>query len=412
MNKKNYINIANKSASIQINELKKIKSVFNNSFSKAIDLILNCKGKVIFSVIGKSGLIARKISATFSSVGIPSFFCHPSEALHGDMGQIEKKDILIIFSYSGNTIELTNMLKYANRYRIKIIGIASKPDSILMKASDIKINLPKVKESDITGMVPTSSTSITLLLGDCLATTVMHQKNFSKEKFKVFHPGGNIGSSLKLAKDIMVTGNKMPIVNFNKTLKQVLKVMNEKKLGIAIITKNKFIKGLITDGDLRREMNKGSKEKSLKKFIKKYPYVVNESMPASKALGIMNEKKITSLLVVSDKDFKHQERKIFKTRSIDLHGYTLDEANRTIENFINKAYLENVNKLVVVTGKGLHSENEKDPYVSKDLSILKYSVPEFILNNKSLMNLINEIRDAKIEDGGSGAFYIFLKKNK
>jgi len=121
---------------------------------------------------------------------------------------------------------------------------------------------------------------------------------------------------------------------------------------------------------------------------------------------------INSKEKVSDKDFKHQEKKIFKTRSIDLHGYTLDEANRTIENFINKAYLENVNKLVVVTGKGLHSENEKDPYVSKDLSILKYSVPEFILNNKSLMNLINEIKDAKIEDGGSGAFYIFLKKNK
>ena len=121
---------------------------------------------------------------------------------------------------------------------------------------------------------------------------------------------------------------------------------------------------------------------------------------------------INSKEKVSDKDFKHQEKKIFKTRSIDLHGYTLDEANRTIENFINKAYLENVNKLVVVTGKGLHSENEKDPYVSKDLSILKYSVPEFILNKKSLMNLINEIRDAKIADGGSGAFYIFLKKNK
>ena len=121
---------------------------------------------------------------------------------------------------------------------------------------------------------------------------------------------------------------------------------------------------------------------------------------------------INSKEKVSDKDFKHQEEKIFKTRSIDLHGYSLDEANRTIENFINKAYSENVNKLVVVTGKGLHSENEKDPYVSKDLSILKYSVPEFILNNKSLMNLINEIRDAKIEDGGSGAFYIFLKKNK
>ena len=164
MNKKNYITLANKAAKIQINELKKIKKIFNNTFIKAVDLILNCKGKVIFAGIGKSGLIARKISATFSSVGIPSFFCDPAQALHGDMGQIEKKDILIIFSYSGNTSELTNMLKYANRYRIKIIGVASKPESILLKASDIKIILPKVKEADMTGMVPTSSTTITCLL--------------------------------------------------------------------------------------------------------------------------------------------------------------------------------------------------------------------------------------------------------
>ena len=181
--KKNYIPLANKAATLQINELKKIRKVFNNSFNKAVELILGCKGKVIFAGIGKSGLIARKVSATFSSVGIPSFFCDPAQALHGDMGQIEKKDILVIFSYSGNTSELTNMLKYANRYRIKIIGVASKPDSILLKASDIKLVVPKVKESDLTGMVPTTSTSITLLLGDCLATTVMHQKKFSKEKF-------------------------------------------------------------------------------------------------------------------------------------------------------------------------------------------------------------------------------------
>jgi len=119
---------------------------------------------------------------------------------------------------------------------------------------------------------------------------------------------------------------------------------------------------------------------------------------------------INSKEKILDKDFKHQKKKIFKTRSIDLHGYTLDDANRTIENFINKAYLENINKLIVVTGKGLHSQNEKDPYVSKELGILKYSVPEFISNNSSLMNLINEISDAAIEDGGSGAFYIFLKK--
>ena len=311
MDKKNFISLAKKSAQIQINELKKITKVFNNSFVKAINLILNCKGKVIFAGIGKSGLIARKVSATFSSVGIPSFFCHPSEALHGDMGQIEKKDILIIFSYSGNTEELTNMLKYANRFRIKIIGIASKSDSILLKASDVKLVLPKVKEADITGMVPTSSTSISLILGDCLATTVMYQKKFSKDKFKVFHPGGNIGSSLLLAKDIMVTGKKMPIINYKKTFNEAVSVMSQKKLGIIVITKNRYIKGLVTDGDLRREIKNYSKNKNLYKIMTKNPFTVNEDMPATKALSIMNDKKITSLLVVSNNDQK-KSNKILK----------------------------------------------------------------------------------------------------
>ena len=311
MNRKNYISTAKKSANIQINELKKVKKIFNSSFIKAVDLILKCKGKVIFAGIGKSGLIAKKISATFSSVGVPSFFCDPAQALHGDMGQIEKKDILIIFSYSGNTSELTNMLKYANRFGIKIIGIASKTDSNLLKSSDIKLVLPKVKEADITGMVPTSSTSITLLLGDCLAAVIMQQKRFSKEKFKLFHPGGNIGSSLLLAKDIMTVGKKMPAISYKKNIKEALKIMNQKKLGIIVITKNKFIKGLITDGDLRREINNYSQKKNLNNFIRKSPYVVNENMSASKALAIMNEKKITSLLVVSDRDYK-KTNKILK----------------------------------------------------------------------------------------------------
>ena len=309
MDKKKYISLAKKSADIQINELKKVKKIFNNSFIKAVDLILNCKGKAIFAGIGKSGLIARKISATFSSVGVPSFFCDPAQALHGDMGQIEKKDILIIFSYSGNTSELNNMLKYANRYRIKIIGVASKPDSVLLKASDIKILLPKVKEADITGMVPTSSTSLTLLFGDCLATSVMNIKRFSKEKFKIFHPGGNIGHSLLLAKDIMVSGSKMPVINYKKTFKEAIKIMNQKKLGIIVIEKNKFIKGLVTDGDLRREIKNFKANGFLKKFMGK-PLVVNENMPAAKALTIMNEKKITSLLVVSDNDLKKNDKKL------------------------------------------------------------------------------------------------------
>ena len=309
--KKNYLKLASKSAQLQINELKKIKKVFNESFIKAVDLILNCKGKVILAGIGKSGIIARKISATFSSVGIPSFFCDPAQALHGDMGQLEKKDILIIFSYSGNTSELTDMLRYANRNRIKIVGIASSPNSILLKASDIKIVLPKVRESDITGIVPTTSTSLTLLLGDCVATTVMQQKKFTQEKFKLYHPGGNIGNTLLIAKDIMVKGKKMPTINFNKNFKDALKIMNQKNLGILVILKKKFIKGLVTDGDLRRELKNYPNNKDLDNLMTKNPLVVNENMTASKALSIMNERKITSLLVVSDKDF-NQRNKVLK----------------------------------------------------------------------------------------------------
>ena len=319
MNKNNYIDLANKAANLQIRELKKIKKVLNKSFIQAVDLILNCKGKVICAGIGKSGLIARKISATFSSVGIPSFFCDPAQALHGDMGQIEKRDLLIIFSYSGNTTELTNMLKYANRFRIKIIGVASKSNSLLLKASDVKLLLPKVKESDVTGMVPTSSTSITLLLGDCLATTILSKRKFSKEKFKIFHPGGNIGNSLLLAKDIMITGNKLPLVDCNKNLGEALKVMNQKELGIVIVLKNKYIAGLVTDGDLRREIRILSKKMNLQKFMTKKPLVVNESIPASKALAIMNEKKITSLLVVSDNVLK-KNNKIKLKGIIHIHS--------------------------------------------------------------------------------------------
>jgi len=319
MNKKNYISLANKAANLQIKELKKIKKVFNKPFVQAVDLILNCKGKVIFAGIGKSGIIAKKISATFSSVGIPSFFCDPAQALHGDMGQIEKKDILIIVSYSGNTSELANMIKYANRFRIKIIGVASKSDSLLLKASDIKLLLPKVKESDVTGMVPTSSTSLTLLLGDCLATTAMSIRKFSKEKFKIFHPGGNIGGSLLLGKDIMITGNKLPTIDYKKNLGEALKIINEKKLGIVVVVKNNYITGLVTDGDIRREMKFISKKTNLQKLMTKNPFIIGESMPATKALGIMNERKITSLLVASDKDFK-KKNKIKLKGIIHIHS--------------------------------------------------------------------------------------------
>ena len=308
MQRKNYINFAKKSADIQIKELKKIKKILNISFINAVDLIDNCKGKVIFSGVGKNSFICKKAAATFSSVGIPSFFVDPTGVSHGDAGQIGKKDVLIIISNSGNTNELTNLLKFANRFRIKIIGIASNSKSMLLKASDIKILYPKLKEADPNNIVPTSSTSFVMLLCDCLANTIMAKKKFTKEKFFLYHKGGNLGASLRLAKDIMVTGNKMPIIDYKKNFKQALKIMSQKKLGIVVITKNRFIKGLITDGDLRRVLNKPKREKDLDKIIRSFPLTINESMPASKALGIMNEKKITSLLVVSDNQYKKKNK--------------------------------------------------------------------------------------------------------
>ena len=323
MQRKNYINIAKKSADIQIKELKKIKKILNISFINAVDLIDNCKGKVIFSGVGKNSFICKKAAATFSSVGIPSFFVDPTGVSHGDAGQIEKKDILIIISNSGNTVELTNLLKFANRFRIKIIGIASNSNSMLIKSSDIKIIFPKLKESDPNNIVPTTSTSFVMMICDCLATTIMEKRKFTKEKFFLFHKGGNLGASLRLAKDIMVTGGRMPVVDCKKKFNQALKIMNKKKWGIVVVTKNKFIKGLITDGDIRRVINSSSTQKNLDKITRNYPLVINENMPASKALGFMSEKKITSLLVVSDKD-KNKKNKILKG-IIHIHFLLRDE---------------------------------------------------------------------------------------
>ena len=305
MKKNNYINIAKKAAAIQIAELKKINKIFDNSFIKAIETMSNCKGKVVAAGIGKSGLIARKVSATLSSVGISSFYLSP-DFTHGDLGQIEKNDVLLIFSYSGNTTELTNLLKYANRFNIKIIGVASKKESLLIKASDVKILLPHVKEADPTGMVPTSSTTISLLFGDCLAVALMNKINFSKDRFKIFHPGGNIGQKLLLVKDIMVTGKKLPVININKTILDAVKVIQSKDLGLVVIIKNKLVQGILTDGDARRGIKFYKKFDKIGKFMTKNPLFVSENISASKALSIMNEKKITSLLVATEKSCRNK----------------------------------------------------------------------------------------------------------
>ena len=307
---KNYIKIAKKSAAKQISELKKINKVFNSSFVKAVEAIYKCRGKVICAGIGKSGLIARKVSATLSSVGISSFFLSPSEANHGDLGQIDKKDLLLVFSYSGNTSELISILKYANRFNIKIIGISSKPDSTLIKASDIKILIPNVKEADPTGMVPTSSTSITLLLGDCLAVALMNKIKFSKERFKVFHPGGNIGQTLLLVKDIMVSGSKIPKIKITNNIKEASSKITKYKLGLAIVMKKNIVVGILTDGDARRSLRYNFMSQNLTKIMTPNPFFISENSTASKALAIMNKRKITSLLVTSEKYINKKNKKL------------------------------------------------------------------------------------------------------
>ena len=299
MVKKNYIKIAKKSAGIQISELKKINKIFNSSFVKAVDALVNCKGKVICAGVGKSGLIARKVSATLSSIGVSSFFCDPGTARHGDMGQIEKKDILLIFSYSGNSEELNDMLNYANRFGIKVIGIASSKDSILLKASDIKLLLPKVKEADTTGIVPTSSTTITLVLGDTLCTAIQYKKKISKEIFKRYHKGGSLGRTLLLVKDVMVTGNKIPTIDKNKTIKQAGRIISAKKLGLVLVMKKGKVSSIVTDGDCRRGLQKYSGNDKIEKIASRNPLKIDQDITATKCLSIMTQKKVTSLIVSS-----------------------------------------------------------------------------------------------------------------
>ena len=321
MPKINYIEIAKKSARIQIRELKKINKIFNKDFIRAVETIHKAKGKVVCSGVGKSGLIARKVSASLSSVGISSFFLDPNSAIHGDLGQIDRRDVLVVFSYSGNTSELTNLLKYANRFGIKVIGVASGKDSLLIKASDIPILIPKVKEADPIGMVPSSSTSITLLLGDCLMSALLSKQKFTKERFKIYHPGGNIGKTLLLVKDVMLTGNKIPLINFNNNIVSAVKIISKKNLGIGIIIKNKKTVGIVTDGDIRRGAKNYSRKTKITALMTKRPMHIGESVSAAKALSVMNDKKITSLVVSSDLDYK-KRRGIFKPKGI-LHIHSL-----------------------------------------------------------------------------------------
>ena len=302
MSKKKFITEAKKVINLEIRALQKLKNNINSSFNSAVDSITKCQSKVILCGVGKSGLIASKIAATLASVGTPSFSLSASEASHGDLGMISKKDVLILISNSGETNELKNIIQFANRNKIKLIGIVSKKDSILYRASDIKLLIPNVVEAG--GIVPTSSTTSQLALGDALAIATMKNKNFGRMDFKKLHPAGSLGAQLKTVEDIMITGNKIPFVEENLQMKKALKTLNEKKLGILIVRdKNKKTIGIITDGQIRRISEKNSNFQSLpvKKIMTKKPIFIEKNELAAKALSIMNNKKITSLIVNNKK---------------------------------------------------------------------------------------------------------------
>ena len=300
---KKFIPLAKKVIDLEIQALQKLKKKIDNSFNKAVVEIAKCKSKVILCGVGKSGLIAAKISATLSSVGTPSFNLSASDSSHGDLGSISKKDILILISYSGKTSELKNIIQYANRNKILLIGIMSKKDSLLYRASDIKLVLPEVKESG--GIVPTSSTTAQLALGDALAISAMNYKKFGKLDFKKIHPAGNLGAQLKTVQDIMLRGNKIPFAKEDLKMKVAIKILNEKNLGILIVqNKKKKTTGIITDGQIRRFRLKKNDLYSLKvkDVMTKNPISVDKDMLAAKALTIMNSKKITSLSVYNKRN--------------------------------------------------------------------------------------------------------------
>ena len=301
--KKNFIKDGKKVIDLEINALKILKKNLNSSFNDAVKQIIKCQSKVILCGVGKSGLIASKIASTLSSVGTPSFYLSASDSSHGDLGSISKKDILIIISYSGHSSELKNIIQFANRNKITLIAIVSKKDSILYKAADIKLFIPQVKES--AGIIPTSSTSAQLALGDALAIATMKEKKFDKLDFKKIHPAGNLGAQLKTVEDLMLTHDKIPFVNENLEMKKALDILSNKKLGVLIvINSRKKTVGIITDGQIRRTNQKKNSLHLLKvkEIMTKYPISIEKSSLAAKALAVMNENKITSLCVFDKKN--------------------------------------------------------------------------------------------------------------
>ena len=294
------VKTARKVLKIESKALIKLADNLPKDFAKLISAIINCNGRVVVAGVGKSGHIARKIAATLASTGTPSYFVHATEASHGDMGMILENDICILISNSGETSEMRNIVAHTRRFSIPMAAISSNSDSTLMHAADFKLVLPDAAEACAIGMAPTTSTTMTLALGDALAVTLMHERNFNSESFQIFHPGGKLGAQMTKIRELMHVGNKIPLVTPEMSMQSALIEMTSKGFGIAVLINFGKIAGIISDGDLRRHMHH-LMEKSAGEIASPDPVTVGKDAFAADALRIMNSKKI-SVLIVADED--------------------------------------------------------------------------------------------------------------
>ncbi len=268
------------------------------SFARAVNLILTAKGRVIVTGMGKSGHIGRKIAATFASTGTPAYFVHPAEASHGDLGMVAEGDVVLALSNSGEAPELANMIAYARRFRIKLIGISSKPDSSLMTQSDVRLVIPQLGEACGYGVVPTTSTTMTLALGDALAIALMEIRDFTPENFRDFHPGGKLGARLSKVRDLMHTGDALPLVGLHTPMSDTLLTISQRGFGVVgVLATEGHLAGIVTDGDLRRHMA-GLLEMTAGAVMTAGPRTIGPDALAEEAVAVMNEARITCLFVV------------------------------------------------------------------------------------------------------------------
>ena len=298
MNKSKIIKVGQEVIKLESIALSKLSKSLNKNFIEVVELISKQNGKLIISGIGKSGNIAAKIAASFTSTGIPAIYLNPVDASHGDMGIIEKNDLLIILSNSGETHELSDLINFCKKNKLKIISITSTSKSSLSKYSDINLLLPKHKEADKLQTIPTTSTTMSLALGDALCCAVLSLRKFDKKSYRDLHPGGKIGKKLKTLYEIMDTD--IPVIGSNASLIQAVLVMTEKKYGcVVILDKQKKIKGIITDGDLRRSIGKINMNEKAINIMKVKPIVAKSDLLISSAIVLMNKNSITSLIIAN-----------------------------------------------------------------------------------------------------------------